>query len=130
MTLASTIEGIVKMIFSESERKSDWSEPEINSLKAAVINWKGDCKLRSSVLNYLNGFNIKGIAKTLTLLVDERVITKDQVEAWRKIRNSSMHGEMSIPWSDEEQDTKIEKLISLTHRLSVEYIKRELGKDV
>ena len=40
-----------------------------------------------------------------------------------------MHGEMVIPWSDEEQDVRIGNLIELTHRLSEVYIKRELEKE-
>lgn len=128
MTLASTVEGIVKMMFSEAERKSDWSESEVDNLKKVVKDWNGDESLRGVVLNYLIGFKTKGIAKTLKSLVDEGVVTKDQVGAWSKLRHSSMHGGMVMPWSDEEQDARIENLISLTHRLSEAYIKRELGK--
>jgi hypothetical protein len=52
MTLASVVEGTVKMMFSEAERKSDWPEGDIESLKEAVANWKGNDDLRSVVINY------------------------------------------------------------------------------
>lgn len=128
MTLASTVEGIVKMMFSEDERKADWPEAEIEGLRDAVKRWEGDNSLRSAVINYLNGFRTKGIAKTLRPLVDQGVITSEQVDAWSRIRNASMHGEMVLPWSDEEQHGRINNLIELTHGVSRAYIKRELEK--
>lgn len=128
MTLASTVEGIVKMMFSEAERKSDWAKSEVDGLRRVIKDWRGDSNLRSAVLGYLNGFKTKGIAKTLKSLVNEGVVTVDQVEAWSKIRNSSMHGDMVMPWADEEQHARIGNLIELTHRLSEAYLKCELGK--
>lgn len=126
MTLASTVEGIAKMMFSEAERTADWAAADIDSLKETIKDWKGDNNLRNRILDYLNGFKKKGIAKTLKSLVDQGVITSDQVEAWSRMRNSSMHGDMLLPWSDEDQDGRIINLIELTHRLSEAYIKREL----
>ncbi len=130
MTLASTVEGIVNMLFSEAERKADWVESDIDSLKQLVGGWKGNTNMRSRVMDYLNGFKKKGIAKTLKSLVDQGIITTDQVDAWSRIRNSSMHGAMLLPWSDEDQDGRINNLIELTHRLSEAYIKCELAKPV
>lgn len=127
MTLASVVEGIVKMMFSEAERKSDWPEDDVDSLKQAVRNWKGNDNLRSVVINYVVGFKTKGVAKTLKSLMKDGTITAAQIAAWEKIRNSAMHGEMVIPWSDKEQDARIENLIELTHRLSEAYIKRALA---
>jgi len=128
MTLASVVEGVVKMMFSEAERKSDWPEADIESLKETVTKWKGNDDLRSVVINYIAGFKTKGVAKTLKTLVDDETITADQIAAWEKIRNTAMHGGMVVPWSDEEQDDRIFSLIELTHRLSETYIKRELEK--
>jgi len=130
MTLASTVEGIVKMMFSETERKADYEDAVVDSLKNAVNSWKGDNNLRSRVLDYIGGFKTKGINKMLKSLVGINGITSEQVNAWIKLRNSSMHGDMVMPWSDEEQDVRIENLIELTHRLSETYISRELPKDV
>lgn len=87
----------------------------------------GDSRARSRTTGlHWNGFKKKGIAKTLKSLVDQGVATSDQVDAWSRIRNSSMHGDMLLPWSDEDQDGRIINLIELTHRLSEAYIKREL----
>lgn len=128
MTLASVVEGIAKMMFSEAERKSDWPEADIDSLKQAVMNWKGNDDLRSVVINYVGGFKMKGVAKTLKSLVNDGTITTEQIFAWEKIRHTAMHGGMVVPWSDEEQDGRIFSLIELTHRLSTAFIKRELDK--
>lgn len=128
MTLASTVEGIVKMMFSEPERKTDYEDEVVDSLKSAVENWRGDNNLRSRVLDYIGGFKTKGINKMLKSLVGTNGITSEQTNAWIKLRNSSMHGDMVMPWSDEEQNARINNLIELTHRLSEAYIKRELEK--
>ncbi|MCC4594577.1 hypothetical protein LL969_02950 [Xanthomonas campestris pv. phormiicola] len=128
MTLASTVEGIAKMMFSEAEWKADWAATDVDSLKQVVKDWKGDSNLRNRVLDYLNGFKKKGIAKTLKSLVQQGIVTSDQIDAWSRIRNSSMHGDMVLPWSDQDQQGRIINLIELTHRLSEAYIKRELGK--
>jgi len=128
MTLASTVEGIVKMMFSQDERKSDWPESDVLGLRKVVDGWQGNNDLRSRVLNYLDSFKMKGVAGTLKSLIGAGCITTEQVDAWVRIRNSSMHGEMAMPWSDEGQDARIGNLIELTHRLSEDYIKRELEK--
>lgn len=126
MTLASVVEGIVKLMFSEAQRKSDWPEAEVNSLKQVVAGWKGDDSLRNLVINYIGGFKLKGVARTLKSLAEDGEITLVEIDAWKKIRNSSMHGEMVVPWSDAEQDDRILSLIDLTHKLSMAYIKRKL----
>lgn len=128
MTLASAVEGITKLMFSNDERRSDWPEADVESLKMVVKAWKGNGDLRSAALNYLGGFKTKGVAKMLKSLINDEILTKEQVNAWQKLRNSSMHGEMIMPWSDEEHDAQIGNLIELAHRLSEAYIKREIGK--
>lgn len=130
MTLASVVEGIAKLMFSEAERKSDWPEADVDSLKQVVKNWKGNNDLRSIVINYVSGFKMKGVAKTLKSLMNDGAINAEQISAWEKIRNTAMHGRMIVPWSDEEQDGRICSLIELTHRLCEAYIKRELDKQV
>lgn len=126
MTLASTVEGIMKMMFSEVERKSDQDDSAVNSLKKVIQDWNGAKGLRNQVLQYLDRFKTKGTNSLLKSLIGTNGITSEQVEAWIKLRNSSMHGDMVMPWSDKEQDARINNLIELTHRLSEAYIKREL----
>ncbi|MFT4257641.1 MAG: hypothetical protein QM599_11905 [Pseudoxanthomonas sp.] len=128
MTLASTIEGIAKHMFSEVERKSDWSDADVESLKNAIKAWEGNNDLRSVVLNNAAFQKTKGIARSLKSLVSDGGITQEQVDAWQSLRNSSMHGEMVMPWADEEQAARIHSLVELTHRLSETYIYRELEK--
>tara|TARA_R110001606_G_C15402775_1_gene653384 strand:+ start:12690 stop:14039 length:1350 start_codon:yes stop_codon:yes gene_type:complete len=128
MTLASTVEGLIKMMFSQTERRSDYDDSTVDSLKSVIKEWKGATNLRSQVLQYLDRFKTKGSNKLLKSLIGINGITLEQVDAWIKLRHSSMHGDMVMPWSDEDQDTRINNLIELTHRLSETYIKRELEK--
>lgn len=128
MTLASVVEGVTKMMFSSEERKSDWPTDDVESLKKLVRDWRGNDNLRSSVINYLGRFRTKGVATSLRSLLEDATLTSEQISAWEKIRNSAMHGEMVLPWSDEEQDSKIVSLIEMTHRLCEAYVKRELDR--
>lgn len=128
MTLASTIEGIAKRMFSEAERKSEWSDTDVESLKSAIKAWKGNSDLRQIVLNSLAFQKTKSVAKSLKSLVSGGCITREHLDAWQSLRNSSMHGEMVMPWGNEEQEARIHSLIELIHRLSEAYIYRELEK--
>lgn len=128
MTLASTVEGILKMMFSEDERKAEWLESDLQALKTMVEAWEGDNNLRIVAMNVLGGLKTKSIRKTLRSMVDQQLITKEQVDAWSRIRNASMHGEMVLPWSDQEREGHIGDLIELTHGVSRACIKRELDK--
>ena len=83
---------------------------------------------RGSVLNYFSRRTTKGLAGVLRSLTREGVISKPQTKAWETLRNSSMHGEMVVPWSDQEQDAQINHLVELTHRMAKLYIESELGK--
>ncbi len=128
MTLASTVEGIVKLMYSQDERKAGWPESDLEALKEHVAAWQGDNSLRDVATNLLNGLKTTSIRKTPRSMVDQQLITKEQVDAWSRIRNASMHGEMVLPWSDEEQEGRIRNLIELTHGVSRAYIARELQK--
>ena len=96
--------------------------------RGACKDWKGADNLRSQVLQYLERFKTKGTNNLLRMLIGTNGITSEQVNAWIKLRHSSMHGDMVMPWSNEELDGRINNLIELTHRLSEAYIKRELSK--
>jgi hypothetical protein len=128
MALASTIEGLAKRMFSEAERRSDWSDTDVESLKNAIKAWEGNNDLRSVVLNSAAFQKTKGIAKSLKSLVGDHGIAEEHFDAWQSLRNSSMHGEMVMPWAGEEKEGRIHKLIELMHKLSEAYICRELEK--
>lgn len=128
MTLASVVEGLVKMTSPTASQEANWPENDIRSLRNAIGSWKGNDGLRDSVLNYFDRRTTKGLVGVLRSLAREDVISKPQVEAWASLRNSSMHGEMVVPWSDQEQDAQINHLIELTHSVAKLYIGHELGK--
>lgn len=79
-------------------------------------------------MNYFDRRTTKGLAGVLRSLAREGVISKPQNKAWETLRNSSMHGEMVVPWSDQEQDAQINHLVELTHRMAKLYIENELRK--
>jgi hypothetical protein len=128
MTLASVVEGLTKLTYPMAPQEANWPEADVRSLRETIESWKGNDDLRSSVLNYFSRRTTKGLAGVLRSLAREGVISKPQTKAWETLRNSSMHGEMVVPWSDQEQDAQINHLVELTHRMAKLYIESELGK--
>lgn len=126
MTLASVVEGLIKRTYPSGVEEANYPKGDIRSLRKVICSWKGNAGLRSSVLNYINRRNTKGLTGVLRSLASEGVITTPQAKAWEALRNSSMHGEMVVPWPDQEQDAQINHLIELTHRVAKLYLEHEL----
>lgn len=123
MTLASVVEGVAKLLFPESERKSDYSRADIEGLERHIKAWKGDSNLRSRILGSLALTKSKGIVQSLNNLLKEGIIDTIHVETWQSVRNQVMHGELVSPWLDEELEQRLHRLIELTHRLSTRYVR-------
>lgn len=126
MTLASVVEGLIKRTYPTGVQEASCPEEDVRSLRKVIGSWKGDEGLRSSVINYLDRRNTKGLTGVLRSLAREGVITTPQAKAWEALRNSSMHGEMVVPWSDQEQDAQINHLIELAHRVAKLYLEHQL----
>ena len=66
---------------------------ELESIRAVVSAWKGDERVRSRVLDSIGGFMSKSsVAAFLRKLVRRKVIEQRHEDAWKKVRNSVMHG--------------------------------------
>jgi hypothetical protein len=128
MTLASTAEGIAKMLIQPDDRKSDFDSEIINNFEKYIRGWDGDLALRSRVLQSLSMAKEKSVAQYLRVLCHRGILEKKQVEAWGEVRNHVMHGNLVSPWSSEESDSRLVSLIQLVHGLSREYVRSSLAK--
>lgn len=122
MSLASTAEGLAKMLMEPGDRRSDFSEDDINGLKVHVRGWPGDEKLRERVLDVISKLGQRGVAQFLRDLVGRNVLNEANRRAWDTVRNAVMHGNLVSPWATKEEDQQIVALADLVHRLTRELI--------
>jgi hypothetical protein len=123
LTLASAIEGITKLLTTKAEREAGFAPKTVEDLKTHIGEWRGDDVLRGRILNCVSNLK-KGTGPILKKFKDDGLISDDQFEAWRAVRNSVMHGDLVTPWSDDKLEDQMRLLSELMHRLSMKYIER------
>lgn len=120
LTLASTAEGLAKMLMQPEDQKAEFPAADLKSIKKTVSAWKGDERVRSRVLNSIGFLSRKSVAAFLDELVKRGAIERRHEEAWDKMRNNVMHGNLVMPWSSQEEDENIVALAELVHALTRE----------
>jgi hypothetical protein len=80
--------------------------------------WKGDEKLRQRMLDSVGFARSRGVPGFMMGLTHKGLLERQQVETWRELRNSVMHGELTEPWSTETGDRHLRELIDLMHSLT------------
>ena len=120
LTLASVAEALAKTLMQPEDQQTEFSVADLESIKKAVSAWKGDKHLRSRVLNSIGYLSKKSVGAFLRDLVKRGVIELRNQEAWDKVRNNVMHGNLVMPWSNHEEDENIIALAELVHTLTRE----------
>lgn len=117
LTLASTTEALSKSLMDESDRRSEFSDEVLASMKRHIKGWAEDTALRGRMLNGLAQARERSVLAFLRDLAAKGIIP-DYCETWRRIRNSVMHGELVEPWSTQESDGHLREMIALVHALT------------
>jgi hypothetical protein len=120
LTLASAAEALAKMLMQPNDQEPEFPAADLKSIKKTVSAWKGDERVRSRVLNSIGFLSRKNASAFLRDLVKRGVIASRHAEAWDKVRNNVMHGNLVMPWSSEEEDENIITLAELIHTLTRE----------
>jgi hypothetical protein len=97
-------------IASITEHIKNWRDPErpkeiVDRLKSIAVN----------SIRYAANTTPKHV---LTQLCRAGVVTQFQFDAWEKIRNDVMHGELVSPYSSAEDDALLLALAALLHALT------------
>jgi hypothetical protein len=108
------------MLMRPEDQQPEFSTAALKSIKKTVSEWKGDEQVRSRVLNSIGFLNRKSVAAFLHDLVKREAIERRHWEAWDKVRNNVMHGNLVTPWSSQEEDENIIALAELVHSLTRE----------
>ena len=118
LTLASAAEALAKMLMQPEDQQAEFPAADLKSIKKTVSAWKGDEQVRSRVLNSIGFLSRKNVAAFLRDLVKRGAIERRHEEAWDKMRNNVMHGNLVMPWSSQEEDENIIALAELVHTLT------------
>jgi hypothetical protein len=120
LTLASVAEGIAKMLMRPEDEKAEMPAAELESIRAVVSAWKGDKQVKSRVLDSIGFMSKSSVAAFVRKLVMREVIEQRHEDAWKKVRNSVMHGNLVLPWSTQEEDERVIALAEMVHCLTRE----------
>jgi hypothetical protein len=118
LSLASAVEGIVRILADPKEMISDFPTQDVDSIGKHVEAWNGLPEIRQRVLSAVSDLYKRTISSYLDKLARQNVISGDHRQAWNHIRNQVMHGSLGEPWSSKSVDDKIEKLLELVHILT------------
>lgn len=117
LSVASAIEGIIKLGADFSETPSDFTMEDISPVERflAKLNPVG---LRDRLGSMIAQLRKPSAARYLSRLVTSGQLDSEHVAAWKAIRNRVAHGNLFEPWGTEADDIKLTKLIELLYRLT------------
>lgn len=118
LTLASVAEGLAKLLMGPTPLKADFAEKDITALREHTQAWVGDEGLKQRILDEIARAETRTVAKFLGDLRQRGILTAANFSAWKKLRNSVMHGNLVSPYSTKEEDQRILDLADIVHRLT------------
>lgn len=117
MTLASSIEGLVSMLYPRGAQREDADLQANTALICHIRAWSGDHALKEASIRAVQRSAEVTTAVAMRALVADAAITRNQVKAWQKVRNAVMHGNLVSPYSSQEDDETLVALADLMRAL-------------
>lgn len=117
LCVASAIEGIIRLDPSFKATPSEFSASELTSAKEAVEQ-VSPLSLRSRITDSIAKMSQASPAAYLTALATRGLLTQEQLQAWKKVRNPVAHGNLFEPWGTEQEDQQLIRLVELFYRLT------------
>lgn len=130
MTLASTAEALAKRLMTDQDKRSNIRTSDIDDMKSYLRKWEGSKDVRDRLLSSLGMLRNRNAAVFLKGLSGKEGITVEQLETWKAVRNSVMHGELIEPWAHEENERRLNELVDLVHSLTWLILKRKDNPDL
>lgn len=126
LTLASSIEGLVKKIGERRIPLSDEEEREVREMLAYLKAWPASDRIKDRIRDVLGRLPDLSIYNDLMRLAKQGVGDKEGADTWKDVRNKVMHGELVSPYSSEDSDRAYLALVRLLHCLTREAARRAL----
>ena len=117
LCVASAIEGLVKLDPAFKTAPADFMSGDLEPLKtfASTVSPK---HLSDRFKSWLATLHQPSAARYLARLKDDGLVTPEQLDAWRKVRNQVAHGNLFEPWGTPEEHQQLVALINLFYRLT------------
>jgi len=96
---------------------------EMQSLIAHVDQWPGNKRLKARAIGLLRSLPEWGTGDRLRMLEKRGVISSEERDAWRRLRNPVLHGKISTDDLDAEREKLIEAVVWMMYRI----VLREAG---
>ena len=125
LTLASSIEGLAKLLMRDGEQTSTSPSQDIKDLQSYVEAWDGNNDLRSKIIGYLGNLRSISVGKYLRKLEGKGILNRKHSAAWESVRNEVMHGNLISPWGGRKEDEQIGLLVDLVQILTRQLIQSE-----
>jgi hypothetical protein len=118
LTLASTAEAMTKALMTDADRKSEYTDADLASMSKYIGKWEGNKGLRSRLQDSVAFAAQRSPQGFMRSLAKDGVISNEEVDTWRKLRNSVAHGNLVEPWPTQDGDRHLGEMISLVHKLT------------
>ena len=118
LTLAGAAEAMANGLMTDEDRKADFSDADLASMKMHIEAWKEDAGLRGRMLSNLGMVGKRSVLAFMRGLGAAGTLQPAHVQTWYEIRNSVMHGNLVEPWSTAEGDERLHQMITLVHDLT------------
>jgi hypothetical protein len=126
LTLASAVEGALKLLFPRDAFDETVNVAELQSLKRHIDDWAGHPDSTEGSIAALKGRAKRAVGyaieltaiKRLRLLAKQKKVAAHEIRAWEKVRNTVAHGNIFSPFSSKENDELIVSLMSLFRRIA------------
>jgi hypothetical protein len=127
LTLASTVEGQAKMLVPAGTRRRNFDSSESERLAEHIKLWPGSEDLKSQAIDAIKRTGFYTATRVLAELRANGVITSRELDSWKSMRNEVSHGTLISPWSQQEEDTKLQDLANLFHKLTTRILEQTNG---
>ncbi|WP_422932623.1 hypothetical protein [Sphingobium cupriresistens] len=124
MTLANVAEALADSLMEDTDRRSEYSDDALASMKKHIKAFSDHDALRGRMLSNLGMVSKRSVVAFMRGLGASAVVNPDHVQTWYAIRNSVMHGNLVDPWSSEEGDGHLREMLDLVHALTRERVRR------
>jgi len=118
LTLAGAAEALANGLMTDDDRRSEFSDELLTSMKMQIEAWKDDPGLRGRMLSNLGMVSKRSVVAFMRQLGKTDSVEAAHVQTWYEIRNSVMHGNLVEPWSSEEGDARLHQMLDLVHALT------------
>ena len=126
MTLASSIEGLLRLLVPRGTLRPDADQDALEDLRRHLGTWTGPARLKDAAKSRVAGLDELSVQRALRDLVTVRVGRREQVDAWVRVRNKVMHGELVSAYSTAEDDQVLANLADLMRALTRELARRAM----